>query len=164
MDENLDEVVDEVVEETMVGTGLVTGFRKLYEDSILPIRSTKSSAGYDLYAHEEKTIKAGERGLVKIGVACKMEDNDSYGEYLAVVPRSGMALKMGVTVLNAPGIVDADFFPNEIGVILYNSSDEDFDVNIGDRIAQGILCRYEKFQDDNAADASRESGFGSTGM
>lgn len=142
----------------------MTGFKRLYEDSELPIRGTERSAGYDLFAHEEKTIKAGERGLVKIGVACKMEDSAEMGEYLAIVPRSGLALKKGITVLNAPGIVDSDYYPNEIGVVLYNSSEEDFEVKKGDRIAQGILCRYEKFQEDNVLDVERTAGFGSTGV
>lgn len=133
-------------------------FEKLYEDSILPLRKTKTAAGYDFYAHEEVIVKPNERAFVKTGVACKLDDN----QYLAVTPRSGLALKKGITVLNTPGTVDADYYPGEVGIILYNTSNEDFKVNVGDRIAQGIIHEYIIVEDDNATGA-REGGFGSTG-
>lgn len=137
----------------------MANFEKLYEDSILPKRGTLKSAGYDFYAHEEILVKAGERALVKTGVSCKLADN----QYLAVVPRSGLALKKGITVLNTPGTVDADYYPNEIGVILYNTSNEDFQVKPGERIAQGIISLYDITEIDNVEERERTSGFGSTG-
>ena len=76
----------------------MSNFEKVDENAILPIRGTKNSAGYDLYANETKTIPAMDRILIKTGITCKMEDN----EYLAIVPRSGLAIKSGITVLNAP--------------------------------------------------------------
>ena len=133
-------------------------FEKLYEDSVLPVRKTATAAGYDFYAHETAHILPGERTFVKTGVACKLGDN----QYLAVTPRSGIALKKGVTVLNTPGTVDADYYPGEIGIILYNTSKIPFDVAIGDRIAQGIINEYITVEDDNATGV-REGGFGSTG-
>lgn len=138
----------------------MANFEKLYEDSILPKRGTEKSAGYDLYAHEEFDIFPGTRQLVKIGVSCYLDDN----QYLAIVPRSGLALKAGITVLNAPGTVDADYYPNEIGVILYNTSNELFQVKPGDRIAQGIIKEYIKTGMDNVEKRERTEGFGSTGV
>lgn len=137
----------------------MSNFEKITPEAILPIRSTRKSAGYDLYANETVSIPSKERRLVKTGITCAMEDN----EYLAIVPRSGLAIKSGITVLNAPGVVDADYYPNEIGVILYNTTDDNFEVKTGDRIAQAILCEYKTMGVDNVKDTERTSGFGSTG-
>ena len=126
----------------------------------LPQRGTQFSAGYDLTSNEAWLLQPGERHLFKTGVTCSMEEN----EYLAIVPRSGLAIKHGITVLNTPGTVDADYFPNEIGVILYNTSDQEFEVNVGDRIAQAILCEYKTMGLDLVKDRTREGGFGSTGV
>lgn len=134
-------------------------FEKLYEDSILPKRGTLKSAGYDLYAHEEGIVKAHGRLLIKVGITVQLADR----QYLQIVPRSGLAIKYGITVLNTPGTIDADYYPNEIGVILYNTSDEDFQVKQGDRIAQSILSHYEIMAIDNVDERERTSGFGSTG-
>lgn len=125
----------------------------------LPERGTKKSAGYDLLSTEHYVLMPGERHLFKTGVTCSMDDN----EYLAIVPRSGLAIKHGITVLNTPGTVDADYYPNEIGVVLYNSSDRAFEINIGDRIAQAILCEYKTMGIDLVKDVERTGGFGSTG-
>ena len=84
-------------------------------------------------------------------------------EYLAIVPRSGLALKKGITVLNTPGTVDSDYYPNEIGVILYNTSNEIFEIKKGDRIAQAILHEYKTMEIDLVKDIERGGGFGSTG-
>lgn len=138
----------------------MANFEKLYEDSILPLRKTKTAAGYDFYAHEEIDILPHSRGIVKTGVSCKLADN----EYLAVTPRSGLAIKKGVTVLNTPGTVDSDYYPGEICVILFNTSDEVFHVQIGDRIAQAIISEYITTENDNVADTERHGGFGSTGV
>ena len=130
------------------------------EDNVeIPRRSTIYSAGYDLESNEDCTIYPGERKLIKTGIACTMKKN----EYLAIVPRSGLALKQGITVLNSPGTVDADYYPNEIGVILYNAGNEIFDVHKGDRIAQAILCEYKTMGLDLVKNAERSGGFGSTG-
>ena len=130
------------------------------EHGITPLRGTSKSAGYDLYASEDIIVPAKGHALVKTGVTCSMEDN----EYLAIVPRSGLALKRGITVLNTPGTIDADYYPNEIGVILYNTSDSDFEVSIGDRIAQAILQEYKTMGLDTIKEEHRISGFGSTGV
>ena len=138
----------------------MSNFEKLYEDAVVPQRGTKKSAGYDLVAHESAVIGPRSRKLVKTGVTAVLEDN----EYLAIVPRSGLALKKGVTVLNTPGTVDADYYPGEIGVILMNTSDDTFFVEPGDRIAQAILCEYKTMGVDLVKEEERNGGFGSTGQ
>lgn len=138
----------------------MSNFEKLYEDAVVPQRGTKKSAGYDLVAHESTVIGPRSRKLVKTGVTVALEDN----EYLAIVPRSGLALKKGVTVLNTPGTVDADYYPGEIGVILMNTSDDTFFVEPGDRIAQAILCEYKTMGVDLVKEEERNGGFGSTGQ
>lgn len=135
-------------------------FEKLNESAVLPQRGTRRSAGYDLVANESAVIEPRSRKLIKTGLAVKLEDN----EYLEIVPRSGLALKKGITVLNAPGIIDADYYPGEIGVILINTSEESFTVEIGDRIAQAILREYKIMEDDIPVNAERDGGFGSTGV
>ena len=134
-------------------------FKVIVDGGMIPIRSTEKSAGYDLFANEDVTIEAGDRALVKTGITIEMADN----EYLAIVPRSGLAIKKGITVLNTPGTVDADYYPNEIGVVLYNTTSDDFDVKVGDRIAQAILQEYKCTQTDRVANVSRTSRCGSTG-
>lgn len=126
----------------------------------LPMRGTEKSAGYDLTSTEDYVLVPGERHLFKTGVTCHLADN----EYLAIVPRSGLAIKYGITVLNTPGTVDADYYPNEIGVILYNTGNADFEVGIGDRIAQAILKEYKTMQLDLVKNRERTGGFGSTGV
>ena len=135
-------------------------FAKLQDkNGELPERSTIDSAGYDLKSVEHCIIYPGERKLIKTGLTCKMNNR----EYLSIVPRSGLALKQGITVLNTPGTVDADYYPNEIGVILYNAGNEIFDVHKGDRIAQAILCEYKTMGLDLVKNTERSGGFGSTG-
>lgn len=126
----------------------------------LPMRGTSKSAGYDLTANEGFVIDPGKRVLVKTGVTVTLEDN----EYLAIVPRSGLTYKNGITVLNTPGTIDADYYPGEIGVILYNTGDAPFVVEKGDRIAQAILCEYKTMGVDLVKDRERNGGFGSTGV
>lgn len=135
-------------------------FVEVVDGAVMPIRGTKKSAGYDLHSNEGIVVRAGHRCLVHTGISVQLEDN----EYLAIVPRSGLALKKGITVLNTPGTIDADYYPGEIGVILYNSTDEDYEVKWGDRIAQAILHDYKTMEDDNVEDKERSGGFGSTGI
>ena len=119
----------------------MSNFEKLYEDAVVPQRGTKKSAGYDLVAHESAVIGPRSRKLVKTGVTVALEDN----EYLAIVPRSGLALKKGVTVLNTPGTVDADYYPGEIGVILMNTSDDTFFVEFYQDLLNHLLQYIYQF-------------------
>ncbi|MDR2905052.1 MAG: dUTP diphosphatase, partial [Helicobacteraceae bacterium] len=95
--------------------------KKLREDAILPQYQSEQAAGFDLHAIDDLEIRAGERGLVKTGLAIALP----IGFELQVRPRSSLALKHGVTVLNTPGTVDSDY-RGELMVILFNSSREDF--------------------------------------
>jgi dUTP pyrophosphatase len=132
-----------------------------------PVYSSENAAGADLKAAEEIVIPAGEHRLVKTGIKLVMPPG-----YVGLVhPRSGLALKHGITVLNTPGTIDSDY-RGEIGVILYNTSKMDFYVGFGDRIAQLVFQRYEEAKFywggvDVPKDADTErgdGGFGSTGI
>lgn len=115
---------------------------RLNKDLDLPKYETEGAAGLDLYASVEEpvTIKAGERQLIKTGIAIAIPTlhDDIIRIEAQVRPRSGLALKKGITVLNTPGTIDEDF-RGEIGVILINHSNEDFVVNPKDRIAQLVF-------------------------
>ena len=107
----------------------------------LPEYATSQSAGMDLRANlkESVILKAGDRMLVGTGLFIALKP----GYEAQVRPRSGLALKHGITVLNAPGTVDADY-RGEVGVILYNASKEDFVIEPGERIAQMVIAKYEQ--------------------
>ena len=107
----------------------------------LPEYATSMSAGFDLRANLEEPVilKAGDRILIGTGLFIALEP----GYEAQVRPRSGLALKKGITVLNAPGTVDAGY-RGEIGVILYNASKEDFVIEPGERIAQMVIAKYEQ--------------------
>ncbi len=130
----------------------------------LPHYETLASAGMDLRAHTNRpiTLKPLERGLVKTGLFIELP----VGVEAQVRPRSGLALKKGITVLNAPGTIDADF-RGEIGVILINLSNESFTINPGDRIAQLVIAKHDRAQWKEVESLSETErgagGFGSTG-
>lgn len=107
----------------------------------LPKYATASSAGMDIRANIEQPIvlKPLERCLVPTGLHIALPE----GYEAQIRPRSGLALKKGLTVLNSPGTIDADF-RGEIGVILINLSSENFTINDGERIAQMVIARYEQ--------------------
>ncbi len=130
----------------------------------LPHYETLASAGMDLRAHISETIllKPLERTIVKTGLFIELP----LGYEAQVRPRSGLAAKKGITVLNAPGTIDADY-RGEIGVILVNLSNENFTIENGERIAQLVIAKHEraKWQEvDTLSETIRgEGGFGSTG-
>lgn len=131
----------------------------------LPKYETKGSAGMDLIASidEDIIIKSGEIKLIKTGIAIALEK----GFEAQIRPRSGLALKNGITVLNTPGTIDSDY-RGEICVILINHSKLDFVVSRGMRIAQMIITKYEQaeiIEVENLDETIRgKSGFGSTGV
>jgi len=132
----------------------------------LPEYATKMSAGFDLRASlkEPVTLKAGDRMLIGTGLFMALPP----GYEAQVRPRSGLALKKGITVLNAPGTVDADY-RGEVGVILYNASKEDFVIEPGERIAQMVIAKYEQIDSwelvDNLDETERGGGgFGHSGV
>ena len=130
----------------------------------LPKYQTLLSAGMDLRAYLEGPIvlKPLQRALVKTGLFISLHP----GYEAQVRPRSGLALKKGISVLNSPGTIDADY-RGEIGVILINLSDSDFMINTGDRIAQMVIAKYEtiswKVVDELDDSLRGDKGFGSTG-
>ncbi|CAI8301425.1 MAG: Deoxyuridine 5'-triphosphate nucleotidohydrolase [Polaribacter sp. SA4-10] len=130
-----------------------------------PNYETKGAAGMDLRANIDKeiTLKPLERAVVKTGLFIALP----HGFEAQVRPRSGLAAKKGITVLNAPGTVDADY-RGEIGVILVNLSNDDFIINDGERIAQLIIAKHERatWEEVNVLDETVRGagGFGSTGV
>lgn len=131
----------------------------------LPHYETIASAGMDLRAHIETdiTLQPLERTIVKTGLFIELP----IGYEAQVRPRSGLAAKNGITVLNAPGTVDADY-RGEIGVILVNLSNEAFVVQNGERIAQLVIAKHERADwiesSELSTTARGEGGFGSTGV
>ncbi|MFP4486555.1 MAG: dUTP diphosphatase [Campylobacterales bacterium] len=136
--------------------------KKLCTEAIIPAYQSDEAAGFDLHSVEELTLKKGERRAVKTGLAMQIDK----GYELQVRARSGLALKHGIALVNAPGTVDSDY-RGEIMVILVNLGDEDFSIKIGDRIAQAVLkevVQAEIFEVEELEDSSRgKGGFGSTG-
>lgn len=130
----------------------------------LPTYATQQSAGMDLRANLDTPVvlRPLERKLISTGLHIALPE----GYEAQVRPRSGLALKKGITVLNTPGTIDADY-RGEIGVILVNLSQEDFTVNDGERIAQMVIARHETahFTAVDMLDESErgEGGFGHTG-
>lgn len=134
-------------------------------DYELPKYATELSAGVDLRANitESKEIGTLERCLIPTGLKIALPE----GYEAQIRPRSGLALKHGITVLNAPGTIDADY-RGEIGVVLINLSDTPFTINPGERIAQMVIARHEQVQFtevDFLEESERgEGGFGHTGV
>lgn len=131
----------------------------------LPEYATLHSAGLDLKANLESPVvlKPMERKLIGTGLYMALP----VGYEAQVRPRSGLALKKGVTVLNSPGTIDADY-RGEIGVILINLSNEDFTIEDGERIAQLVIARHERSEwnevKELGATSRGDGGFGSTGV
>ncbi|SFF85096.1 MULTISPECIES: dUTP diphosphatase [Salegentibacter] len=130
----------------------------------LPHYETEASAGMDLRANisEAVTLKPLERAIVKTGLFIELP----VGYEAQVRPRSGLAAKKGITVLNAPGTIDADY-RGEIGVILVNLSNEEFTIENGERVAQMVIAKHEHIsweEVETLEETTRGAGgFGSTG-
>jgi len=131
----------------------------------LPKYETQGSAGMDLRSaiDEDIILKSGETTLVKTGIAIALEQ----GYEAQIRPRSGLALKNGITVLNTPGTIDSDY-RGEVCVILINHSKVDFKIERGMRIAQMIIAKYEQAEIAEVSDLDEtvrgSGGFGSTGV
>lgn len=145
---------------------MIIKFKKLNENAIIPEYKTDLSAGFDLNVlleEGEYILKKGEIKLFKTGLAMSLPK----GYEAQVRSRSGLSLKNGVIVLNAPGTIDADY-RGEVGIILMNCGSEDYKVENGARIAQMVIAKYEK-ADIEIVDELDETdrgtgGFGSTGV
>ncbi len=140
--------------------------KKLTDSSFIkmPFYSTKQSAGMDLQADLDKNLvlKPNEFKLIPTGIAIALEENFE----AQIRPRSGLAAKHGITVLNTPGTIDADY-RGEVKIILINLSTQDFIIEPGMRIAQMVINKYESVEVCQVEDLDEtergEGGFGSTG-
>ena len=138
-------------------------FKRIHPDAVLPSYAHPSDAGMDVRSVADLTIAPGQRALVPTGLVMLQPPH-----YEAQVrPRSGLALKSGVTVLNTPGTIDSGY-RGEVGVILMNLGDKDFQVKKGDKIAQIVIApvtQPEIVETDSVDETDRGAGgFGSTGL
>lgn len=131
----------------------------------LPAYETPGSSGFDLRANVARTttLLPGKRAIVPTGLHFDIPE----GYEIQVRPRSGLAAKFGITVLNTPGTIDADY-KDEVCVILINLGDTSFEIKPGDRIAQGVIMKVEKSEFVEVSEISRENdrggGLGHTGI
>src|SRR3954447_26109889 len=139
-------------------------FALLTGDAKAPARAHEGDAGYDLYAAETASLGPGERASVATGIAIAIPD----GHAGLVLPRSGLALKHGIALVNAPGLIDAGY-RGEVRVLLLNTDrDAAFEVEVGDRIAQLVIVRHaapdELVEVETLGESVRGAGgFGSSG-
>jgi len=139
--------------------------KKLHSDVNLPAYETSGSSGMDLQAYisEEIILKSGERKLIPTGLSIAIPENLE----IQIRPRSGLAYKKGISVVNTPGTIDSDY-RGEIKVLLINLGKEDFIIKKFERIAQMVVCPITKVvlsETNDLPDTIRgEGGFGSTGV
>ena len=136
--------------------------QRLSDEAIIPRYHSAEAAGFDLHSIDEVVLKAGERVAVRTGLAFEIDK----GYEIQVRPRSGLAIKNGISVLNTPGTIDSDY-RGEIMVILINLGKEDFAIHKGDRIAQAVVQRVWQVDfvevNDLAQSERGAKGFGSSG-
>ncbi len=128
----------------------------------LPMYQHEGDAGMDLYSAEDHVLKPGERKVFSTGIKLAIPK----GYEVHIRPRSGLAIKYGVTVLNTPGTIDHQY-RGMVGVILINHGNKPFEVKKGERLAQMVLNKFENFELKEVEELSEtergEGGFGSTG-
>lgn len=136
---------------------------KINEKAIIPFQAHEGDAGMDLFSIEEVIIKPQERKLIHTGIRIQLPKNTE----AQIRPRSGLALKNGITVLNTPGTID-EGYRGEIGIILINLSDIEFKVEVGMKIAQMVIKPTLSVDVEEVVEltetARGEGGFGSTGV
>ncbi|WP_244834921.1 dUTP diphosphatase [Clostridium sp. BJN0001] len=138
--------------------------KKVNEDAILPNYAHENDAGLDLYSIDDMILYPGERRLIHTGIKIELPDNTE----AQIRPRSGLALKHGITTLNSPGTIDQGY-RGEIGVILINLSKDSFKIEKGMKIAQMVVKPIVKVKvvetDEEFCDTERSTGgFGSSGL
>ena len=137
--------------------------QRLTPNAILPCRAHEGDAGLDVYAAEETVVRPGERVLIGTGFCMELPP----GTEAQIRPRSGLALKYGISVLNSPGTID-EAYRGEVKIILINHGQDDFAVSIGMRIAQMVIqpvLAVAVEETDSLSDSRRGAGgFGSTGI
>lgn len=137
---------------------------KFYDDAIIPVYQTDGAAGFDFYAHidEPYTMKPGEIKDFGTGIGVEIPK----GYELRLSSRSGLAFKNHISLLNGIGVIDSDF-RDEVRALLVNFGDEDFTIEPGMRIAQGVVTKYTHVEFEEVSELSktgRAGGFGSTGV
>jgi dUTP pyrophosphatase len=134
----------------------------LEENGFVPKRGTEYSAGLDLFSPVDAVIFPAQRMLIKLNISIELQ----VGTFAHILPRSGLALKNGIHV--GAGVIDSDYRGN-VGVLLFNFSDQPFNITKGDRIAQMVIQKYEMIDPEEVNNFSLSStdrgagGFGSTG-
>lgn len=146
------------------GFEFVSEQHKKHDNVKLPLRGTKYSAGYDFFSNDSVTIKPGEKYLFWTDIKAYM----LYNEVLEVYVRSSIAIKKGLIMCNQVGIIDSDYFSNEsndgnIGVCLKNNTNIDVNIEVGERIAQGIFKNFLESDNCNSED-ERTGGIGHTNI
>jgi len=161
--ETLRELQDELYDESIKSKLLI---QRIHEDAILPSYAYPTDSGFDLCSVEEITIEPFGRALVPTGLRA----NIPQGFEIQIRPKSGLAIKEGITVLNTPGTVDQGY-NGELKVIVFNTNNKSFTIKNKMKIAQAVLCpvasgRYVTIVEvDNVEETERgENGFGSTGL
>lgn len=129
-----------------------------------PRRGTKHSAGYDFTSPIEIVVPARKMAKIPTGIKAQMNED----EILSIYPRSSIGFKTGIRLANTVGIVDSDYYNNEdneghIFIKFYNPTDDDYEIHIGDKIAQGIFTKYLVVDDEEEITTERVGGLGSTG-
>jgi len=132
------------------------------ENVKIPIRSTANSAGYDFYSPVNRKIYMNETVIIPTGIKVKLDQD----KFLQIHIRSSIGIKKNIVLANCTGIIDADFYENEsndgiISIALKNLNPEPFDVNINDKLVQGIILSYYITKEDSAT-GNRSGGIGST--
>ena len=135
----------------------------LYESIELPKRSTRHSAGYDIKSLENYTLKPNESHAFKTGLKVSMNED----EIFYIFDRSSVGFKYDVCLSNSVGVIDSDFYNNEdneghFSIKLINHGTKDYEVKVGDRIAQGIFMKYLTVDDEEIIEKKRKGGIGST--
>ena len=142
---------------------MTVSFRRIHPDAVLPAYAHEGDAGMDVRSVEDLVIPPGGRALVHTGLVMQLPPDAE----AQVRPRSGLALKHGVTVLNAPGTIDAGY-RGEVGVILVNHGEKPFPVERGMKVAQIVVAPVVRAEiaetDETDATARGAGGFGSTGV
>ena len=139
--------------------------KKLKSSARIPKYEHGGDVGMDLYSCENYLIKPGERELISTGLSVEFD----VGYEMQIRPRSGLALKKGISIVNSPGTIDAGY-RGEIGVIIINHGSEDFEIKAGDKIAQAVMNKVEIVEIKEVTDEEvlggsvrGEGGFGSSG-
>ncbi len=137
--------------------------KKIRDNAVTPRYEHDGDAGMDLYAVEDSSLHPGERKLIPTGLQVEVPR----GYEMQIRPKSGLALKHGITVLNTPGTVDS-CYRGEVGVIMHNASDRDYEIKAGEKVAQAVIAKVEKAVIEEVEDLTQtqrgSGGFGSTGQ